>query len=92
MVVGELERADVQLRDGADEAQAQSHAGRPAARVAAVEALWTLRPRWQREAQKAAMQAQKQVEERRRLQQDHARAAKKAEIAERRKRREEKRD
>ncbi|HKW38271.1 MAG TPA: FecR domain-containing protein [Burkholderiales bacterium] len=46
----------------------------------------------QREAQKAAMQAQRQVEDRRRAQQDHARAAKKAGTEERRKRRFEKRD
>jgi hypothetical protein len=45
-----------------------------------------------REAQKSAMQAQRQAEERRKVQQDHARAGKKAEIEERRKRRAEKHD
>ena len=46
----------------------------------------------QREAQQGAMKAQRQVEERRKAQQDHARAAKKAGIEERRKRRAEKGD
>ena len=46
----------------------------------------------QREAQKSALRAQKNVEERRRFQQDHERAAKKGALEERRKRRSEKRE